>query len=274
TRDLTPPRDYDFKEIYKKNYTASSLTSFKPGVTSADAVAIMDTRRVSFHQKSLTSKILDGRRDDSIDNLTHVPRRKPKPPLERQFSCQSRSSLRRASVIGNRKGSASIRKLSTYTIASRGNWGSKWEFLLSCVGLSVGIGNVWRFPYLAYEHGGGAFLIPYLLMLLLAGKPLYFMELAFGQFAGLGPLAIWNCLPIAKGIGYAMVTISLVICIYYNVIVCYTVFYIASTFQTTVPWATCPSHPENTTRCHVRTEGFQDNMTHAGSKLSSEIYWE
>ena len=52
----------------------------------------------------------------------------------------------------------------------RDHWGSKWEFIFSCVGLSVGIGNVWRFPYLAYDNGGGAFLIPYMILLFLIGK--------------------------------------------------------------------------------------------------------
>ncbi|CAG0900962.1 unnamed protein product [Darwinula stevensoni] len=93
------------------------------------------------------------------------------------------SYKKRDSFFGTSYESA-IRRPSQVSVSPRGNWGSKWEFLLSCIGLSVGIGNVWRFPYLAYQNGGGAFLIPYLIMLVLAGKPMYFMELAFGQFAG------------------------------------------------------------------------------------------
>lgn len=189
-----------------------------------------------------------------------------------KVSTFSRASLRRASLIQNRIGIAAIRRPSTQSIASRGNWGSKWEFLLSCVGLSVGIGNVWRFPYLAYENGGGAFLIPYLLMLLLAGKPMYFMELSFGQFAGVGPLSIWSCLPIAKGIGYAMVTVCLIVVVYYNVIMAYTLYYIGVTFQSTVPWSRCDPAWATGTLCHIRGEVLNSTMNH--SKTSSQVYWE
>lgn len=159
------------------------------------------------------------------------------------------------------------------SVTSRGNWGSRWEFLLSCVGLSVGIGNVWRFPYLAYQNGGGAFLIPYLIMLALAGRPMYFLELAFGQFSGQSPLTIWACAPICKGVGFAMVCVSMVVAVYYNVIMAYTIYYTASTFQAQVPWARCDPLWANDTPCFVRSENTSDvnlNVT----KPSSQVYWE
>lgn len=66
--------------------------------------------------------------------------------------------------------------------------------------MSVGLGNIWRFPKVAYENGGGAFLIPYLVVLLFIGKPLYFMELVIGQFSSRGPVKVWQMVPVLKGI--------------------------------------------------------------------------
>ncbi|CAG2183240.1 unnamed protein product, partial [Oppiella nova] len=108
----------------------------------------------------------------------------------------------------------------------RGNWTGRFDFILSLLGYSVGLGNVWRFPYLCYNNGGGAFLIPFIAMMLLAGFPLMFMELAFGQYASLSPVVIFErfC-PLFGGIGYGMVIVSAIVMLYYNMIIAWTIFY-------------------------------------------------
>ncbi|XP_067903949.1 sodium- and chloride-dependent neutral and basic amino acid transporter B(0+)-like isoform X1 [Heterodontus francisci] len=121
----------------------------------------------------------------------------------------------------------------------RGNWSSKTDYLLSVIGCAVGLGNVWRFPYLAYRNGGGAFLIPYTLMLALTGIPLFFLESSFGQFASLGPVAVWKAVPILQGVGITMVLVITISNISYSCIIGYSLYYLFASFQSPLPWADC-----------------------------------
>lgn len=121
----------------------------------------------------------------------------------------------------------------------RGSWGGKFEFMLTMISYAVGLGNVWRFPYLCYRNGGGAFLFPYIIMLAVVGLPIFYMEMAFGQFASLGPLTIWKVSPLFKGVGVAMMTTSAMVSVYYTVIIAWTIFYFFASMQSEVPWKTC-----------------------------------
>ncbi|GFS05133.1 transporter [Elysia marginata] len=123
--------------------------------------------------------------------------------------------------------------------SGRGQWENKAEFVLSCMGMSVGLGNVWRFPYLAYKNGGAAFLIAYIILQLLVGYAMYFMEVGMSQFSGKGPTKLFDMFPAAKGVGIAMCMVSTNIAIYYNVIMGYTVYYFFASMQTTLPWTVC-----------------------------------
>lgn len=74
----------------------------------------------------------------------------------------------------------------------RESWDSKLTFLLATIGYAVGLGNVWRFPYLAQKNGGGAFLIPYFVMLAIEGIPIFYLELAIGQRLRKGAIGVWS----------------------------------------------------------------------------------
>ncbi|CAH1233368.1 SLC6A5 [Branchiostoma lanceolatum] len=137
-----------------------------------------------------------------------------------------------------------------------GNWSHKMDYLLSLLGFAVGLGNVWRFPYLCYRNGGGAFLIPYVIMLLLSGLPLFLMELALGQFASQGPISVWKLSPIFKGVGFAMFTISSLIGIYYIVLLAYSIFYLFASFTSELPWNTGCTNAWNTPDCTISDHGL------------------
>ncbi|XP_059334251.1 sodium- and chloride-dependent glycine transporter 1 isoform X2 [Ammospiza nelsoni] len=130
----------------------------------------------------------------------------------------------------------------------RGNWGNQIEFVLTSVGYAVGLGNVWRFPYLCYRNGGGAFMFPYFIMLVFCGIPLFFMELSFGQFASQGCLGVWRVSPMFKGVGYGMMVVSTYIGIYYNVVICIAFYYFFVSMTRVLPWTYC-SNPWNTPDC-------------------------
>ncbi|XP_074937966.1 sodium-dependent proline transporter-like [Phalacrocorax aristotelis] len=153
------------------------------------------------------------------------------------------------------------------TLASsppRETWAGKHEFLLSCLGYCVGLGNIWRFPYLCYRNGGGVFLIPYFIMLLVVGLPLFLMELSLGQYGATGPITVWKCCPILKGVGVAMLIVSSLVSLYYNIVIAWAFYYLGSSFQSPLPWS-CDA-PWNAHLC-------QNTSGSAGWASASEVFW-
>jgi len=124
----------------------------------------------------------------------------------------------------------------------RGQWGNKLDFLFSCISVSVGLGNVWRFPYLCYQNGGGAFLLVYFVAMALCGVPIFFQEVAIGQYLGSGGMTLVAQLcPILKGVGIATMALVFFLDIYYCVIIAWTFFYFIAAFTAIpdLPWNTC-----------------------------------
>ena len=119
---------------------------------------------------------------------------------------------------------------------ARQRWTSRTVFILAAVGSAVGLGNLWRFPYLAGKYGGGAFLIPYLIALVLVGVPLLMLELAVGQKMQQGAIASYQKLhPSFIGLGFLALISSFIIVSYYAVVMAWSLIYLLTSLG--VPWS-------------------------------------
>ena len=132
-------------------------------------------------------------------------------------------------------------------------WPGRFDYLLALVGFTVDLSGIWKFPFLVYTCGGGAFFIPYTLMMALGGLPLFYMECALGQYYKRGPITTWGRIcPLFKGIGYTLVLIALYVGLYYNVVIGWCLYYFFASFSLRLPWMHC-SNPWNTPNCSAAT---------------------
>lgn len=150
----------------------------------------------------------------------------------------------------------------------RETWTRQMDFIMSCVGFAVGLGNVWRFPYLCYKNGGGVFLIPYLLIVFIGGIPVFFLEIALGQFMKQGGVSAWNIAPLFKGLGLASMVIVFFCNTYYIMILVWGLYFLFHSFTNPLPWATC-GHPWNTPNCTQDFRRSCHNRSAAQSPLPS-----
>src|SRR6056297_1139978 len=117
-------------------------------------------------------------------------------------------------------------------IMNRDRWGNRAAFILAAIGSAAGLGNAWRFPYVVYANGGGAFLIPYFIALLTAGLPLLVLEFSLGQKMQRGaPAALAKVGKKFEGFGWWAVVTGTIITSYYAGVMAWVWDFIAGSFS-------------------------------------------
>ncbi|XP_018602399.1 sodium- and chloride-dependent GABA transporter 2-like isoform X2 [Scleropages formosus] len=158
----------------------------------------------------------------------------------------------------------------------RGQWANKTEFLLAVVGQIIGLGNVWRFPYLCYKNGGGAFFIPYVAFLFTCGIPLFLLETSLGQFTSEGGITCWRSIcPLFQGLGFGTQVVISYSTIYYIIILAWSFFYLFASFSSELPWASCGNYWNTATCIEFEERNISNNWTSADSATSPvKEFWE
>ncbi|CAH8868747.1 unnamed protein product [Trichobilharzia szidati] len=131
----------------------------------------------------------------------------------------------------------------------REEWNNQCDFFLSILGYAVDLANVWRFPYVCFTNGGGAFLIPYFIVMICSATPMFYLELILGQKHRRGAISLWDICPIFRGVGIAQVIISYVVAFYYNTISAWSLYFLLASITDILPWTYCDQRRGNSPNC-------------------------
>ncbi|GMH36994.1 hypothetical protein BSKO_04867 [Bryopsis sp. KO-2023] len=119
----------------------------------------------------------------------------------------------------------------------RMRWSSRSAFILASIGAAVGLGNIWRFPWLSFKFGGGVFLIPYLLALFLVGLPMLMVELGLGRMMQRGDVEAFGKIHRrARGVGVTSIIGGFLVATYYVAIISWSLVYFIGSFESPLPW--------------------------------------
>lgn len=131
-------------------------------------------------------------------------------------------------------------KSNSVTKSGQQQWSSQLDFIMTNLAYAVGLGNLWRFPYLVYKNNGLTFLIPYFICFFSLGLPLAMIEGLFGQFHSKDAIKIWNIMPTFKGLGWGQSLLNFLCCVYYTIIIGYASIYLYESLPLsgfTLPWS-------------------------------------
>ncbi|CAH8632930.1 unnamed protein product [Schistosoma margrebowiei] len=166
----------------------------------------------------------------------------------------------------------------------REEWNNQCDFFLSVLGYAVDLANVWRFPYVCFNNGGGAFLIPYFIVMICSATPIFYLELILGQKHRRGAISLWDICPMFRGVGIAQVIISYIVAFYYNTISAWSLYFLFVSITDILPWTYCDQRRGNSINCvdftylqnlsNTISNGENDLLQQKNYSLASIEYFE
>ncbi|XP_055469432.1 orphan sodium- and chloride-dependent neurotransmitter transporter NTT5-like [Psammomys obesus] len=182
------------------------------------------------------------------------PRAKKEESMEEEPSTRKKSINPTSLSWGFKTKEVRVTKIPNYFQAK------KTENLLILVAFSIGLGSIWRFPYLCHRNGGGSFLLLYVLLLLLLGIPLMYMEMIIGQWLRMDNIRAWKQLvPCLSGVGYSSLLACILVSLYNSALMSWSLFYLGHSFDYRLSWEHCSFEKVNnrTDLACLRTVPYQ-----------------